>query len=147
MAQAQQSLPPEMAEQLNAALAQVQQEMDASGMSPPSGVPSAEAAGSSDATETGVSAFSMTVMDAFKISGRGVAITGRVDTGSVKAGDTVCLVAAKIGTRVLKVEAIELRTLADEAKAGDMPGIVVNGIDTKDISRNDQLRSSCSNNP
>ena len=146
MAQAQQSLPPEMAEQLNAALAQVQQEMGTSGMSPPSAVPSAEAAASSDATETGVSAFSMTVMDAFKISGRGVAITGKVDEGIVRVGETVCLIAAKIGTRELKVEAVERGATTDSAKAGDMPGIVVNGVDVKDISRNDQLRSSCFSN-
>jgi len=147
MAQAQQGLPPEMAEQLNAALAQVQQEMGASGTTLPTGVPAATAAGVSEGTESGVAPFSMTVMDAFKISGRGVAITGKVDEGIVRVGDTVCLIAAKIGARELKVEAVERGATADSASAGDMPGIVVNGVDIKDISRNDQLRSACNHNP
>lgn len=141
MAQAEGGLTPEMAEQVNAALAQIQQQMGAAGMTLPSEPPSATTTGTAKNVE---SAFNMTVMDVFNISGRGVVVTGRVDTGSVSVGDSVCLETAKSGARVLQVESIEqMRSLVDSASAGDMPGILVNGIEAKDVSKNDQLRSSC----
>lgn len=141
MAQAEQGLSPEMAEQVNAALAQVQQQMGAAGMTLPSDPSSATTTGTAKNAE---SAFNMTVMDVFKISGRGVVLTGRVDAGSVSVGDSVCLQSAKSGARVLQVESIEqMSSLVDSASAGDMLGILVNGIEAKDVSKNDQLRSSC----
>ena len=141
MAQAQEGLSPEMAEQVNAALAQVQQEMKTAGMT---GIPAAEIARTGKDTDTTAGSFSMTVMDAFKISGRGVVLTGRVDMGRINVGDTVCLETAKTGQRILKVESIEnKRASADSASAGDMPGILVKGVEVKDISSNDQLRSAC----
>jgi hypothetical protein len=58
----------------------------------------------------------------------------------------VCLLSAKSGKRELQVESIELGRLTPEsATSGDMPGTILNGITTGDLSRNDQLRSSCGN--
>ena len=102
--------------------------------------------GQPSADEAGDSAFSMTVMDAFKIAGKGVIITGRIDSGTVRTGDSVCLTAAKIGTRTLTVEAVENfgRSL-ESAHQGDSVGILVNGVDKQDISRSgsDKLSASC----
>ena len=100
----------------------------------------------SQPTQTTDPAFIMTVMDAFKISGKGVALTGRIENGIVRAGDSVCLTAAKIGRRTLTVNAIELGSnTPDSAKQGDIVGILVNGIDKGDISRggSDKLTASC----
>ena len=91
-------------------------------------------------------AFSMTVMDAFKVSGKGVAITGRIDSGTVRTGDSVCLTAAKIGTKALTVNAIQLgQKMSDSAEQGDIVGILVGGIDKGDITRrgSDTLTARC----
>lgn len=91
--------------------------------------------------------FSMKVMDAFKISGKGVVLTGKVESGTVQVGDSVCLITDKAGQRTLSVDAIELkRNMVNKARAGDMPGILVKGIDRKDITVNgtDRLTAHCS---
>jgi len=136
LAQAQQAgqmqgLSPEMQAQMAAAMAQVQQSM-------PSGRESATVANQNTAND-----FHFTVADAFKITGRGVAITGLVDSGSVRAGDSVCLISAKIGSRMLKVDSVEIKGNKDSAAKGDRPGIVVSGITIKDVSPKDELSSSC----
>lgn len=150
MAEAQKSLPPDMADQVSAALAQVQQQLNAGGMNLPTGAPPGQTAIVDTAAEpaSDPGAFSMTILDFFDIAGRGVVVAGRIDAGTVRVGDTVCLLSAKAGMRELQVESIELGRLTPEsATAGDMPGIVLNGITTRDLSRNDQLRSSCGNRP
>ena len=88
----------------------------------------------------------MTIMDAFKVSGKGVAITGRIDSGTVHTGDSVCLTAANVGTKILTVDAIQIgQQTHASAKQGDTVGILVNGIDRRDISRGggDKLSASC----
>ena len=100
----------------------------------------------SAAEQTMDPAFSMTVMDAFKVSGKGVAITGRIDSGTVRTGDSVCLTAAKIGTKALTVNAIQLgQKMSDSAEQGDIVGILVGGIDKGDITRrgSDTLTARC----
>ncbi len=127
---------------VSAALAQVQQQMDAGGKTLPPGTTSAQTAGA----DAGPGAFSMTILDFFDIAGKGVVVAGGIDSGTVRVGDSVCLLSAKAGKRELRVESIELGRLTPEsATAGDMPGIVLNGITTADLSRNDQLRSTCPN--
>lgn len=82
-------------------------------------------------------AFRMTVMDAFKIAGGGVVITGRVDSGRVSVGDSVCLTAARLGTRTLTVEGIEIfRKVVDSVGAGETPGLLITGVELADITRN-----------
>lgn len=90
--------------------------------------------------------FSFTVMDVFKISGGDVdvVITGRVESGTIEVGDTVCLHSEKNGDRELTVGAIELfRKLAISANAGDMIGIGVSGVDKDDLSKGDTVSASC----
>jgi len=88
----------------------------------------------------------MSIADAFTIQGRGVVLTGRIDSGQVNVGDRVCLTAAKIGTRTLTVEAIEkARKSIESAKQGDLAGILVTGIEAKDVTRggSDRLDTTC----
>lgn len=90
--------------------------------------------------------FRFTVMDVFKISGGDVdiVITGRVESGTIEVGDTVCLHSEKNGDRELTVGAIELfRKLAISANAGDMIGIGVSGVDKADVSKGDALSAEC----
>jgi len=97
----------------SAALAQVQQQMHASGMALPSGAASGQTALADVAAETAAEAgaFGMTILDFFDIAGRGVVVAGRIDSGTVRVGDTVCLLSAKTGKRKLQVESIELGRL------------------------------------
>ena len=91
--------------------------------------------------------FSMKVMDAFKVSGRGVVLTGAVESGSVRVGDSVCLTTVKAGQQTSTVKAILLKqSESDEASAGDMPGILFDDIDRKDITirGSDRLSATCS---
>ncbi|MGK2926304.1 MAG: EF-Tu/IF-2/RF-3 family GTPase [Lysobacterales bacterium] len=81
-------------------------------------------------------AFRMSVADSFKIHGKGVVITGRIESGRVSVGDSVCLTAARIGTRTLRVEGIEIyRKVVDSASAGETPGLLVDGVEPADITR------------
>ncbi len=130
------------------ALAQVQQQMNASGKTLPTGAVPGQTAMADTAAETAADpgAFSMTILDFFDIAGKGVVVAGGIDSGTVRVGDSVCLLSAKAGKQELRVESIELGRLTPEsATAGEMPAIVLHGITTADLSRNDQLRSSCPN--
>jgi hypothetical protein len=126
-----QGMSPEMQAQMAAAMAQVQQGTAVGGNPMPV------------ENQTTASEFRFTVADAFKIQGRGVVITGRVDSGTVRVGDNVCLKSVKSGTRTLSVEGIEIAGNKDSASKGDRPGILVSGIATSDVSPKDELRSSC----
>lgn len=143
MAQAQQAgqiqgLSPEMQAQMAAAIAQLQQPPPADmGVKSPPKTPAPVVNTRND------SEFHFTVADVFKIQGRGVIITGLVDRGSVRVGDSVCLKSAKIGTRTLTVTGIESRNKKDSAGKGERPGILVSGIDKRDVSPKDKLLSSC----
>lgn len=84
--------------------------------------------------------------DAFAITGRGVVLTGLVDSGSVRVGDSVCLRAANVGSRILTVKAIEVgRRGVDAAFVGEAAGILVEGIDRADVTRGaeDELTARC----
>ena len=79
--------------------------------------------------------FLMPVEDVFTITGRGTVATGRVDRGIVKVGDTVEItgLGEKKSTVVTGVEMF--RKLLDQAQAGDNVGLLLRGIERKDIER------------
>ena len=88
--------------------------------------------------------FIMPIMDAFAITGRGAVMTGRVESGSVETGDTVCvpLVTGEVLSR--KVEGIELfRKELERAEAGQTVGILVSGVDIKQVKKGEQLTTNC----
>ncbi len=80
--------------------------------------------------------FLMAVEDVFSISGRGTVATGRIERGKVKVGDEVEVVGFnnKIGKTV--VTGIEMfRKILDEGQAGDNVGLLLRGVEKKDLKR------------
>jgi translation elongation factor EF-Tu-like GTPase len=98
-----------------------------------------------DAASRKAGDFSMKVADVFKVPGRGVVLTGRVESGSVRIGESICLRGEKVGARELSVHGIQVSGKAgDSAQIGDMAGILVTGIEAPDVVAGaDSLTSNC----
>jgi elongation factor Tu len=91
--------------------------------------------------------FLMAVEDVFSITGRGTVATGRVERGRVKVGDNVEVVGIK-PTRDTVVTGVEMfRKLMDDAQAGDNIGVLLRGVDKKDIERGQVIAKPKSINP
>ncbi|MBO5215532.1 MAG: elongation factor Tu, partial [Clostridia bacterium] len=79
--------------------------------------------------------FLMPVEDVFTITGRGTVATGRVERGTIKIQEPVEIVGIK-PTSTSVVTVIEMfRKSLDFAQAGDNAGILLRGVDRKDIER------------
>ena len=79
--------------------------------------------------------FLMPVEDVFTITGRGTVATGRVERGTIKVQEPVEIVGIK-ATSTSVVTGIEMfRKSLDFAQAGDNAGILLRGVDRKDIER------------
>jgi elongation factor Tu len=79
--------------------------------------------------------FLMPVEDIFSISGRGTVATGRIERGIVKVGETVEIIGIR-DTRSTVVTGVEMfKKLLDEGRAGDNVGLLLRGVDRKDIER------------
>lgn len=80
--------------------------------------------------------FLMAVEDVFSISGRGTVATGRIERGKVKVGEEIELVGINPESRKTVVTGVEMfRKLLDEGQAGDNVGLLLRGIDKKDVER------------
>jgi elongation factor Tu len=80
--------------------------------------------------------FLMSVEDVFSITGRGTVATGRIERGRVKVGEAVEIIGLMekpLGSTVTGVEMF--RKLLDEGEAGDNAGLLLRGIEKKDIRR------------
>jgi elongation factor Tu len=81
--------------------------------------------------------FLMPVEDVFGIKGRGTVVTGRIERGKVRVGDTIEIVGMEEGApRKTVVTGVEMfqKTL-DEGIAGDNVGCLVRGIERTDVER------------
>ena len=79
--------------------------------------------------------FLMPVEDIFSISGRGTVATGRIERGIVKVGETVEIIGIK-ETRNSVVTGVEMfKKLLDEGRAGDNVGLLLRGVERKEIER------------
>src|SRR5437764_9438098 len=79
--------------------------------------------------------FLMPVEDIFTIQGRGTVATGRVERGKVKVNETVEIVGIR-PTRSTVVTGVEMfKKLLDEGVAGDNVGLLLRGVERKDIER------------
>jgi len=79
--------------------------------------------------------FLMPIEDVFSISGRGTVVTGRVERGKVKVGEEVEIVGIK-PTQTKVVTGVEMfRKLLDEGVAGDNVGLLLRGVERKDVER------------
>ncbi|MCI6826633.1 MAG: elongation factor Tu [Spirochaetia bacterium] len=83
--------------------------------------------------------FLMPIEDIFTISGRGTVVTGRIERGVVNMGDAVQIVGIK-PTQDTTVTGIEMfqKTL-DQGIAGDNVGILLRGVEKKDVVRGQVL--------
>ncbi len=80
--------------------------------------------------------FLMPVEDVFSIKGRGTVGTGRIDRGKVRVGEEVEIVGLAKETRKTVVTGVEMfnKTL-DEGQAGDNIGILLRGVEKKELER------------
>lgn len=79
--------------------------------------------------------FLMPIEDVFGIKGRGTVVTGRIERGKVKVGDTTEIVGLK-DTRSTVVTGVEMfKKLLDEGIAGDNVGCLLRGIERTDVER------------
>jgi len=82
--------------------------------------------------------FMMSVEDVFSIKGRGTVVTGRIERGMVKSGETVEIVGLReksVSTVVTGVEMFH-KTL-DEGQAGDNVGLLLRGIEREAVEAGD----------
>jgi len=80
--------------------------------------------------------FLMPVEDVFTITGRGTVATGRIETGVINTGDEVELNGMGAEGRKTTVTGVEMfRKILDRGEAGDNVGLLLRGIEKKDISR------------
>ena len=80
--------------------------------------------------------FLMPVEDVFSITGRGTVLTGRIETGVIKVGDPVEIVGLEDKILTSTCTGVEMfRKLLDEGEAGDNVGLLMRGIDKKDVKR------------
>ena len=80
--------------------------------------------------------FLMSVEDVFSITGRGTVATGRIERGKVKVGEGVEIVGLIPEPLTSTVTGVEMfKKLLDEGQAGDNAGLLLRGIEKKDIRR------------
>jgi elongation factor Tu len=80
--------------------------------------------------------FLMPVEDVFSITGRGTVATGRIETGVVNTGDEMNLIGLGAEGRKTVVTGVEMfRKILDRGEAGDNVGLLLRGVDKKEIKR------------
>jgi elongation factor Tu len=79
--------------------------------------------------------FLMPIEDVFTISGRGTVVTGKVDRGTLKAGEPIEIVGIR-PTRATVATSMEMfRKTLDFVEAGDNAGILLRGVDKNEVER------------
>jgi len=80
--------------------------------------------------------FLMPVEDVFSITGRGTVATGRIETGVVLTGDELELIGLGASKRKSVCTGVEMfRKILDRGEAGDNVGLLLRGVDKKEIKR------------
>ena len=80
--------------------------------------------------------FLMPVEDIFSITGRGTVATGRIETGVIHTGEEIEIVGLGEEPRKSVVTGVEMfRKILDEGQAGDNVGLLLRGIDKKEVKR------------
>ena len=84
--------------------------------------------------------FLMPIEDVFTITGRGTVATGRVERGIVKTSEEIEIIGLTEDVRKVTVTGVEMfRKILDEGRAGDNVGVLLRGVDRKDIQRGQVL--------
>jgi len=79
--------------------------------------------------------FLMPVEDVFSITGRGTVATGRIERGRVHTGDKVEIVGIRETQNTVCTGVEMFRKILDEGQAGDNVGLLLRGMDKKDVER------------
>ena len=80
--------------------------------------------------------FLMPVEDVFTITGRGTVATGRVERGQIKTSEEVEIIGLKESVKKTVVTGVEMfRKILDSGQAGDNVGLLLRGVDRKEIER------------
>src|SRR5579883_3368784 len=84
--------------------------------------------------------FLMPIEDVFCIKGRGTVVTGRIERGTIKVGDSVDIVGMREQTRTVVVTGVEMfqKTL-DQGIAGDNVGCLLRGVERTEVERGQVL--------
>ena len=83
--------------------------------------------------------FLMPIEDVFSITGRGTVVTGKIEQGVVKVGDSIEIVGVK-ATKTTTCTGVEMfRKLLDSGQAGDNVGMLLRGIGKDDVERGQVL--------
>ena len=84
--------------------------------------------------------FLMPVEDTMTITGRGTVATGRVERGVLKAGEPLEIIGIRPATKNTVATSMEMfRKILDTVQAGDNAGILLRGVERKDIERGQVL--------
>ena len=83
--------------------------------------------------------FLMPVEDVFSISGRGTVVTGRVERGIVKVGDTLEIIGLKPTLSTVCTGVEMFRKLLDQGQAGDNIGVLLRGTKREEVERGQVL--------
>jgi elongation factor Tu len=81
----------------------------------------------------------MPVEDVFSISGRGTVVTGRIERGIVKVGDSIEIVGIRPTTTTTCTGVEMFRKLLDSGQAGDNVGVLLRGTKREDVERGQVL--------
>jgi elongation factor Tu len=79
--------------------------------------------------------FLMPVEDVFSITGRGTVATGRIETGVVNSGEEMQLVGLGASRKTVVTGVEMFRKILDRGEAGDNVGLLLRGVDKKEIKR------------
>jgi elongation factor Tu len=84
--------------------------------------------------------FSMSIEGVHTIKGRGTVVTGRIDSGKLKIGEDVELVGFRdtVKTTCIGIETFQ-KKLPDGGQAGDNVGVLLRGVEFKDVDRGQVL--------
>jgi elongation factor Tu len=79
--------------------------------------------------------FLLPVEDVFSITGRGTVATGRIDRGKIKTGEEIALVGFGSDKKTVVTGVEMFRKLLDDGQAGDNVGLLLRGVEKKDVER------------
>jgi elongation factor Tu len=91
--------------------------------------------------------FLMPIEDVFSITGRGTVVTGRIEGGLVKTGDTVAIVGLHPTTETTVTGVEMFRKLLDQGEAGDNVGVLLRGTKKDEVERGQVLAAPKSITP
>jgi len=83
--------------------------------------------------------FLMPVEDVFTITGRGTVVTGRIEQGIVKTGEEIEIVGIRPTMKKVVTGVEMFKKTLDEGRAGDNAGILLRGVERKDVERGQVL--------